>query len=89
MQIHAQLIRRLGMRLVHAALPDFANAISLWATALRQERNIGAHAGDADVSKENAQDVLDFTVAIFEYVYTLSEKYADFMARKAARKGGP
>lgn len=62
--------------------------LSLWATALRQERNIGAHAGDSDVSKENAQDVLDFTVAIFEYVYTLSEKYADFIARKAARKGG-
>ena len=57
-----------------------------WATALRKERNIGAHATDEEVSKENAQDVLDFTVAIFEYVYTLSEKYAEFMARKARPK---
>jgi Domain of unknown function (DUF4145) len=60
--------------------------LSLWASALRKERNIGAHASEEEVSKENAQDVLDFTVAIFEYVYTLSEKYAEFMARKAAPK---
>jgi hypothetical protein len=61
--------------------------LSLWATALRQERNIGAHASEEEVSKENAQDVLDFTIAIFEYVYTLSEKYTEFMARKAPIKG--
>jgi hypothetical protein len=54
-----------------------------WADALRKERNLGAHAADEDVTKENAQDVLSFTVAIFEYVYTLSEKYEEFMARKA------
>jgi hypothetical protein len=60
--------------------------LALWAKALRQERNIGAHASDEEVSKENAQDVLDFTIAIFEYVYTLSEKYAEFMARKTASK---
>ena len=60
--------------------------LSQWASALRKERNIGAHASEIEVSKENAQDVLDFTIAIFEYVYTLSEKYAEFMARKAAAK---
>lgn len=60
--------------------------LSQWATALRKERNIGAHASEEEVTKENAQDVLDFTVAIFEYVYTLSEKYTEFMARKAASK---
>lgn len=62
--------------------------LSLWANALRKERNIGAHASNEEVTKENAQDVLDFTVAIFEYVYTLSEKYAEFIARKAASKAG-
>lgn len=60
--------------------------LSLWASVLRKERNIGAHASEEEVTKENAQDVLDFTVAIFEYVYTLSEKYEDFIARKAAPK---
>lgn len=54
----------------------------LWAEALRKERNLGAHAAEEDVTKENAQDVLAFTVAIFEYVYTLSEKYEEFMERK-------
>ena len=57
-----------------------------WASALRKERNLGAHATDEEVTKENANDVLAFTVAIFEYVYTLSEKYAEFMARKSAAK---
>ena len=57
-----------------------------WASALRKERNLGAHAADEEVTKENANDVLAFTVAIFEYVYTLSEKYAEFMARKSVVK---
>lgn len=55
-----------------------------WAEALRKERNIGAHASDEDTTKENAQDILDFTVAIFDYVYTLSDKYAKYIARKSA-----
>ena len=54
-----------------------------WAEALRKERNIGAHASDQDTTKENAQDVIDFTIAIFDYVYTLSEKYERYVARKS------
>lgn len=53
-----------------------------WAEALRKERNIGAHATDVDTTKETAQDVIDFTIAIFDYVYTLSEKYEKYIARK-------
>lgn len=58
-----------------------------WAEALRKERNIGAHASDEDTTKENAQDILDFTIAIFDYVYTLSEKYEKYVARKAGEGG--
>jgi len=54
-----------------------------WAEALRKERNIGAHATNEETSKENAQDVLDFTVAIFDYVYTLSSKYQNYLNRKS------
>ncbi len=54
-----------------------------WAEALRNERNIGAHASPSDTTKEDAQDVVDFTIAIFDYVYTLSEKYDKYRARKA------
>ena len=57
-----------------------------WADALRQERNFGAHASDHEISKENAEDVIDFTHAIFDYVYTLSERYDAFMQRKRANK---
>jgi len=58
-----------------------------WAEALRKERNIGAHASDEDTTKENAEDIIDFTIAIFDYVYTLSEKYSKYLARKAAVGG--
>lgn len=53
-----------------------------WAEALRKERNIGAHASEEDTTKENAQDIIDFTIAIFDYVYTLSEKYQKYITRK-------
>lgn len=54
-----------------------------WAEALRKERNIGAHASEEDTTKENAQDIIDFTIAIFDYVYTLTEKYEKYVARKS------
>lgn len=53
-----------------------------WAEALRKERNIGAHAAEEETTKENAEDVIDFTIAIFDYVYTLSEKYERYIARQ-------
>lgn len=53
-----------------------------WAEALRKERNIGAHASDEDTTKENAQDIIDFTIAIFDYVYTLAQKYEGYVDRK-------
>ncbi|KVL13099.1 DUF4145 domain-containing protein [Burkholderia cepacia] len=58
-----------------------------WADALRVERNIGAHASDVETTKEDAQDIIDFTVAIFDYVYTLAEKYEKYRRRKAADDG--
>jgi len=57
-----------------------------WGESLRDRRNIGAHATDEDISKEDASDVLDFTIAICEYVYVLSEKYAAFKQREKDRK---
>jgi HEPN domain-containing protein/phage FluMu protein Com len=53
-----------------------------WAEALRKERNIAAHASDEDITLENARDILDFTIAIYDYVYTLHDKYQKFMERK-------
>lgn len=53
-----------------------------WGEALRKERNIGAHAGEAEISAQDASDVLDFAIAISEYVYVLDEKYKAYRARK-------
>ena len=63
-----------------------------WAEALREQRNIGAHATEEDVSREDARDVLDFSIAICQYVFVLSQKYDDFKKRQAkrtAKKGTP
>lgn len=55
-----------------------------WSEALRKERNIGAHAGEAEITYQDARDVLDFAIAISEYVYVLDEKYKAYQARKGA-----
>lgn len=57
-----------------------------WGDALRRKRNIGAHAGDDDVSKQDAKDVLDFLLAISEYVYVLSEQYEEFKQREIVKR---
>ena len=53
-----------------------------WGEALREARNIGAHAAESETNREDAGDVLDFTYAICEYVYVLADKYDKFMKRK-------
>ena len=60
-----------------------------WGDALRERRNIGAHATEEDISGEDAKDVLDFALAICEYVFVLSERYADFQARSQKKKKKP
>jgi len=53
-----------------------------WGDALREARNIGAHAAESETTREDAKDLLDFTYAIGEYVYVLTGKYNDFLSRK-------
>lgn len=53
-----------------------------WGDSLRKERNIGAHATEEITTKANAQDVLDFAIAICEYVYVLTDKFNEFVKRK-------
>ncbi|WP_313223780.1 DUF4145 domain-containing protein [Stutzerimonas nitrititolerans] len=53
-----------------------------WGEALRGHRNLGAHATIERVSKEDAKDLLDFSIAICEYVFVLNEKFNRFQARQ-------
>lgn len=57
-----------------------------WSESLREKRNIGAHASEKEVSKEDASDVLDFTIAICEFVYVLTDKYENFKNRQNTSK---
>lgn len=56
-----------------------------WGDALRQQGNIGAHASEEDISREDARNVLEFARAICEYVFVLSAKYAEYQARQKAK----
>jgi hypothetical protein len=53
-----------------------------WGEALRSHRNLGAHATTEKVSKEDARDLLDFSIAICDYVFVLNEKFNRFQARQ-------
>ncbi|MBU2623649.1 MAG: DUF4145 domain-containing protein [Proteobacteria bacterium] len=53
-----------------------------WSEALRKERNIGAHAIETEINRQDANDILDFAVAICEYVYVLTDKYNAYLSRK-------
>jgi len=58
--------------------------LAQWAEALRLHGNTGAYPGSSQISKEDAQDLFDFAVAICQYVFVLSEKFRRFKER-----GGP
>lgn len=82
--------QKTGAKMIGAGLAELKEKgiiderLYAWAEALRKERNMGAHASEQETTKEDAQDVIDFTIAIFDYVYTLTEKYDKYLARKSA-----
>lgn len=56
-----------------------------WGEALRENRNLGAHATTEKVAREDARDLLDFSAAICEYVFVLNEKFDRFQKRREAK----
>lgn len=63
--------------------------LSEWGETLRQMGNIGAHANKGHISKQDARDILDFTAAICEYVYILTNKYEKFRVRQQKQQIQP
>jgi hypothetical protein len=57
-----------------------------WGKALHENRNLAAHASDRIFDRHDAQDLLNFAIAICEYVFVLSEKFAEFQKRQADKK---
>lgn len=54
-----------------------------WSQELQRHRNFAAHATDAKISREDAESLLEFVVAICDYIFVLSAKFDEFMRRKA------
>ena len=56
---------------------------------LRILGNEAAHQVRNDISKEDAQDALDFTKAIVEYLYVFEAAYENFKKRRAVSPDAP
>lgn len=60
-----------------------------WSQELQRHRNIAAHATDENISKQDAEELLDFVVSISDYIFVLNEKFEQFMKRKQDQKIAP
>jgi len=59
------------------------NRLFEWAEALRTMGNEAAHGVKLVVSREDANDTLEFTEALIEYVFTYRDKFEQFKTRRA------
>lgn len=53
-----------------------------WADMLRLVGNEAAHDTNAEISKEDASDVLDFANAIIDYIFSFKDKFDEFKTRR-------
>ncbi|MCU1375746.1 MAG: uncharacterized protein JWO68_3032 [Actinomycetia bacterium] len=77
-------------RTLHASLKKMRaeekidDTLAEWADALRVLGNQGAHYTGHSVSREDAEDALDFAEALLDHLYVLKKRFDSFMARRAA-----
>jgi hypothetical protein len=57
-----------------------------WSQQLHAFRNLAAHPTDIAISREEADDLRSFVIAIVEYVYDLTDRYNDFKERLEKKK---
>jgi hypothetical protein len=57
-----------------------------WANELRIQGNEAAHDVEVTTSAQDARDVVEFTHALLEYVFTFNDRFEAFKRRKAARR---
>lgn len=56
-----------------------------WADALRISGNEAAHGVELSTTAEDAGDILDFTNALIEYLFTFRDRFDQFKARRTRR----
>lgn len=54
-----------------------------WADTLRITGNEAAHDVNVTISKEDAHDIVEFTNALLEYVFTFRDRFEQFKKRRA------
>ena len=57
-----------------------------WANTLRMAGNEAVHDVDITVSREDSKDMLDFTNAIIDYIYSFKEKFEQFKKRRKKKQ---
>ena len=62
------------------------NRLYEWADALRISGNEAAHGVKSNISSQDAKDILEFTRALLEYVFTFQEKFDQFKKRQSLSK---
>lgn len=61
------------------------NRLYEWADALRISGNEAAHDVNVTISPEDARDILEFTNALLEYLFTFRDRFEQFKQRRAAK----
>ncbi len=56
-----------------------------WADALRLTGNRAAHDAAVSISRVDARDMIDFTSAIIEYVFTFRDRFEAFQSRRRSK----
>lgn len=62
------------------------NRLYEWADALRISGNEAAHDVNVTIGAEDAKDIVDFTNALLEYVFTFRDRFEKFKQRRTAKK---
>ena len=85
--LNSKVRRNLGLRLPwlfdHHRLPESLRDLS---SCIKEDGNDGAHEGS--LKKEDAEDLLDFTTALLERLYTEPERLRLAKERREQRRGG-
>jgi hypothetical protein len=58
-----------------------------WAEALRTLGNEAAHGVNSTISAQDSKDIIEFTEALTEYVFTYRDKFAAFVRRRNKEPG--
>src|SRR5215216_3060889 len=83
---------KISARNLAAALKDMKdkgiieNRLYEWADTLRISGNEAAHGVNLQISPQDAKDILEFTHALLEYVFTFQEKFEQFKQRRSSSK---